>query len=109
MCCKDAILPEPLFTNCTIKCLTYEESTRQPYNDSLCIFRALVLSLHANQRREEDNSKFFNSFINRMDGLCPNLFKGVHMNNITDIEVLLTLNVLLYGINGNGNFIEGIA
>ena len=30
MRCKDAVLPEPLFKNCTINCLTFEENTTQP-------------------------------------------------------------------------------
>ena len=33
MRCKDAVLPEPLLKNCTVNCLTYEENTRQPYNE----------------------------------------------------------------------------
>ena len=48
MGCKDAVLPEPLLKNHTINCLTFEESTRQPYNDNLCLFRALALHLHGN-------------------------------------------------------------
>ena len=46
MGCKDAVLPEPLLTNGTIDCLTFEENTGQPYNDNLCLFRALALHLH---------------------------------------------------------------
>ena len=48
MGCKDAILPEPLLRNGTINCLTFEKNTRQPYNDNLCLFRALALHLHGN-------------------------------------------------------------
>ena len=47
--CKDAVLPESLLKKCTIKCLTYEENTREPYNDNLCLFCALALHLHENQ------------------------------------------------------------
>ena len=67
MGCKDAVLPEPISKNCTINCLTYEENTRQPYNDNLCLFHALALHLHENQRLEEETSKLFNLFINKMD------------------------------------------
>ena len=35
MGCKDAVLPEPLLRNGTINSLTFEENTRQPYNDNL--------------------------------------------------------------------------
>ena len=43
MGCKYAVSPESLLKNFTINCLTFEENTRQPYNDNLCLFRALAL------------------------------------------------------------------
>ena len=108
--CKDAILQEPLLRNCTINCLTFEENTRQPYNDNLCLFRALALHLHRNQRLEEETSKVCNSFINKMDGVSPNQFKGVHMNDIPIVGDLLTLNILLYDIDiVDGNIIGELA
>ena len=58
MGCKDAVLPEPLLRNGTIKCLTFEENRRQPYNDNLCLFRALALHIHGNQRLEEEIIQF---------------------------------------------------
>ena len=94
MGCKNAILPEQLLKNCTINCHTYEENARQPYNDNLCLFCALALHLHGKQRMEEKTSKIFNSFIFKMDGLSPNQFKSVHMNDISIGEDLLTLNIL---------------
>ena len=99
MGCKNAVLPEPLLRNGTINCLTYEEITRQPYNDNQCLFRALALHLHGNQRLEEETSKLFNLFINKMDGLSPNQFQGVHVNDIPTVEDMLTLNILLHEID----------
>ena len=99
MGCKDAVLPEPLLRNGTINCLTFEKNTRQPYNNNLCIFRALALHMHGNQRLEEETLKSFNLFINKMDGVSPNQFQGVHMNDIPTVEDLLTLNILLYQID----------
>ena len=75
MGCKDAVLPEPLLRNGTINCLTYEENTRQPYNDNLCLFRTLALALHETQQLEEEISKLFTFFINKKDGLSPNQFQ----------------------------------
>ena len=110
MGCKNAVLPEPLLKNCTINCLTFEESTRQPYNDNLCLFRALVLHLDGTQRLEEETSKMFNLFINKMDGLSADQFQGVHMNDIPIVEDLLTLIILLYDINiVDGNIIGELA
>ena len=88
-------LPELLLKNRTISFLKYEENKIEPYNDNLGLFPALALPLHGNQRPEEETSKFFNSFKKRMDGLRPNQFNGVHMNDIPIVEDLLTLNILL--------------
>ena len=103
MGCKDAVLPEPLLRNGTINCLTFEENTRQPYNDNLCHFRALALHMHGSQRLEEETSNLLNLFIDKMDGLTPNQFQGVHMKNLHPVEDLLTLNILLYDID----FVDG--
>ena len=110
MGCKNAILPELLLRKCTINCLTYEENTRQPYNDNLCLFRAIALHLHGTQRLEGETSKLFNLFINKMDGLSPNQFQGVHMNGIPIVEDLLTLNILLNDIDiVDGNIVGEVA
>ena len=62
MGCKNAVLPEPLLKNHTINCLTFEESTWQPYNINLCLFRALTLHL------QKKHLKFsFDSSIKWMD------------------------------------------
>ena len=99
MGCKDAVLPEPLLKNHIINCLTFEENTRQPNNDNLCLFRALVLHLHGTQRLEEETLKIFNLFINKMNGLSADKSRGVHMNYIRFVEDLLTLNIVLYDID----------
>ena len=110
MGCKNAVLPEPLLRIGTINCLTYEENTRQPHNDNLCLFRALALHLHGFQRLEEKTSKLFNLFINKVDGLSADQFQEVHMNDIPFVEDLLTLNIVLYDIDiVNGNIIGELA
>ena len=109
MGCKNAVLPEPLLKNHTINCLAYE-NTRQAYNDNLCLFRAPALHMHGNHWLEEETSKLFNLFINKMDGLSPNQFQGVHMNDISTVEDLLTLNILLYDIDlVDGNLVGEVA
>ena len=64
MVCKDAFLPQPLLKNRTDTYLTFEENTKELYDDHFCLFRALVVHLHGNQLLEEGISKSFNSFIN---------------------------------------------
>ena len=110
MGCKNAVLPEPLLRNATTNCLTFEENTTQPYNDNLCPFRALALQLHGTQRLEQETSKLFILFINKLDGLNPNQFQGVHMNDIPTIEDLLTINIVMYDIDFvDGNIIGELA
>ena len=99
MGCKNAVLTEPLLKTHTFNCLTFDEITRQPYNDNLCLLRALALHLQGTQRLEEETSKISNLFINKMDGLSADQFQGVHMNDIPIVEDLLTLNILLYDID----------
>ena len=110
MGCKDAVLPNPLLKNHTINCFTYEENTRQPYNDNLCLFRALAVHLHGTQRLEEETSKIFSLFISKMDGLSADQFRGIHMNDIPFVEDLLTLSIVLYDIDiVDGNIIGELA
>ena len=110
MGCKNAALPERLLKNHTINCLTFEESTRLPYNDNLCPFRAFALRLHGTQRLQEETSQLFNLFINKMDGSSADQFQGVHMNDIPIVEDLLTLNILLYDIDiVDGNIVGELA
>ena len=61
MGCKDAILPESLLRNPSINCLTYEQNIKKTYKDNLCLFRALALQLHGNERPEEINLKVIQS------------------------------------------------
>ena len=103
MGCKDAVLPKPLSKNRTINCLTFEENMRKRYNDNLCLFQAHALHLHGNQRLEEETSKNINSFINGMDRLSPNQFKGVHMNTFPVVEDVLTFTILLSHLD----FVDG--
>ena len=50
MGCKDSVLPEPLLKNQNVNCLTFEKNRGKPYNDSLCLFRAVALHLFGNER-----------------------------------------------------------
>ena len=110
MGCKNAYLPETILRNGTINCLTYEQKTRQPCNDNLCFFRALALHLHGTQRLEEETSELFNLSINKKDGLSPNQFQGIHMNDIPTVEDLLNLNILWFDIDiVDGNILGELA
>ena len=74
MGCKDCLLPEQLLKNQTVYRLTFEKNTRKPYNDNLCLFRAVALHLLGNERSEEETSKIFKLFLN-------NLGKQIHQSS----------------------------
>ena len=103
MGCNDTVLPEPLLRNCKASCLTFERSMSQPYNDNLCLFRALSLHLHGNEKLEEDTSKIFKHFINNSEERNISKLQGVHMTHIPKVEELLQLNILLF----DSDFVDG--
>ena len=103
MGCKDTLLPEQLSRNGFVNCLTFDRNTRQPYNGNLCLFRALALHLHGNEKLEEETSKIFNVFLNKSEEGDPSKFQCVHMTDIPKVEDLLQLNIFLYDID----FVDG--
>ena len=99
MGCKDAILPESLPKNHTVNCLTYEQNTKKPYKDNLCLFRALALHLHGNERLEEETSKLFNLFLVNSTNLDPTKFQGVCMDDVPSVEDMVGINIFIYDID----------
>ena len=99
MGCKDAVLPESLLKNHTGNCLTYEQNTKKPYKDNLCLFRALALHLHGNERLEEETSKLFNLFLVNSTNLDPSKFQGVCMDDIPSVEDIVGINIFIYDID----------
>ena len=103
MGCKDTVLPEPFLENHIVRCLSFERNTRQPYIDSLYLFRILALYLLDNEKLEEETSKIFNLFLNNSEEVDVSKFQGIHLNDIPKIEDLLQLNIFLYDID----FVDG--
>ena len=99
MGCKDAVLLESLLKNHTVNCLTFDKNTRKPYNDNLCLFRALALHLHGNERLEEETPKLFNLFLVKSTNLDPSKFQGVCMDDIPSVEDIVGINIFIYDID----------
>ena len=59
MGCKDRVLPEPHLKNHNVNCITFERNTSQPFNDNLCLFRALALQLLGNEKLEVETFHIF--------------------------------------------------
>ena len=85
MGCKDTVLPQPLLENCNLNCFTFERNTGQPYNDNLCLFRALALQLHGNKKQDEETSNFFNLFLKNNEEGDVSKFQAVHSNDIPKV------------------------
>ena len=100
MGCKDTVLPEPLSKVLKVNRFTFERNTRQPYNDNLCLFRALALFLHGSEKLdEEETSKYFNIFAHKNEEGDVSKFQGDHLNDISKVEELLQLEIFPYDIN----------
>ena len=99
MGCKDAVLPESLVRNPSINFLTYEQNTKKTYKDNLCLFRALALYLHGNERLEEETSKLFNLFLVNSTNPDPSKFQGVCMDDIPSVEDIVGINIFIYDID----------
>ena len=93
MGCEDAVVPESLLNNRTVNCITFEQNTRQPYNESLCLFRALCSHLHGKEGLEEETDKPFNLYLQRKDGIEPVSFRGVRMDEIPTVEEITGINI----------------
>ena len=110
MGCKESVIPEPLLKNQNVNCLNFEKNTRKPYNDNLCLFRAVALHLFGNERLEEETSKFFELFLINCGEADPSKFQNVHMTDIPKVEEQLQLNIFLYDIDFvNGELIGELA
>ena len=99
MGCKDAVPPESLLKYHTVNCLTFEKNTRKLYNDNLCLFTALALHLHGNERLEEETSKLFNLFLINSTNPDPSKFQGVCMDDIPSVEDIVGINILINDID----------
>ena len=95
MGCKDFVLPEPPLKIQNLNCLTYEQNTKKPYKDNLCLFKADALHLFGHKGLEEEISKIFNLFLNNCGKADPSKLQGVHMIDISKVEEMLQFNIFL--------------
>ena len=107
MSCKDAVLPESPLKNHAVKCLTFEQNTRKPYNDNVCLFRAVALHLFDNDRLEEETSKVFNLFVNNSTNPDPSKFYRVCMDDISSVQDIIGINFFIYIIDLIGSAMVG--
>ena len=75
------------------------KTPKKTYNDNLCLFRALALHLHGNERLEEETSKFFNLFLVNSTNSDPSKFQGVYVDDIPSVEDIVGINIFIYDID----------
>ena len=93
---KGTALPDPSLKKHCVKCLTIEENNWKPYNDNLCLFRALALHLHENERLEEETSKVITILPDKSAGTDRANFWGVCMEAIAAVEDIEQADSFLY-------------
>ena len=102
--CKDEVLPESLLKNHTANGLTYEQNTKKTNKGNLCLFREIVLHLHGNDRRlEEETLKLFNLLLINSTNPDTSKFQGVCMDDIPSVEDIVRINIFISDID----FLDG--
>ena len=86
MGCKETVLPDPLLKNHSVKCGIYEKNNRKPYNDKLCLVRALALHLRGKEGLESKISKSINVFLQKTGGINHAIFRGFCTEDIAGVE-----------------------
>ena len=64
--CKDAVLPDAPMKQLFVKCLSFDENTRKPFNHNIGLFRTLTLHLQTSDTLGEDFSKKFNPSLKKL-------------------------------------------
>ena len=90
----DSPLPEPLLRNPEVNCLV-SNGHNEPYNDNLCLFRAIAIHLFGSVDVEPNATKIFHSFVTA-SGCDPESFTGVSFDQIPIIEELIKQNIFIY-------------
>ena len=94
MGCTDSPLPEPLLRNPEVNCLL-SNGHDEPYNDNLCLFRAIAIHLFGSVDVELQAIKVFHNFVTA-SGCDPKNFTGVSFDQIPIIEEQIKQNILIY-------------
>ena len=94
MGCTDSPLPEPLLRNPEINCLL-SNGHDEPYNDNLCLFRAIAIHLFGSVDVELQAIKIFHNFVTA-SGCDPENFTGVSFDQIPIIEEQIKQNIFIY-------------
>ena len=79
--------------------LLTNKTPKKTYEDNRCLFRALALHLHGDDRLEEETSELFNLFLVNSINLDPSNFQGVCMDDIPSVEDIVGIKNFIYDID----------
>ena len=109
MGCPVSLIPEKLLRNYHVFCFVSDQNTKQPYNDTLCLFRAIAVHLHGTTNLETSTSKIFNDFLEK-SGCDPKQICGVSMDNLPIVEDVVEKNIFINAIDiEDGDFVGELA
>ena len=90
MRCPDSVFYEPILRNNHVNCLVPDQNTKQPYNDNLCLFRAVAVHLDGITNLETSLSKIFNDFLEKSG--CETHFDNLPL--VEDLVVKASLSTI---------------
>ena len=91
MGCPESVIPEPFLRNNHVNCFILDQNTKQPYDDILCLFRALLVHSHGTINLETSTSKFCNIFLEKV-GCDPKQLREDSMDNLRNVEDVVDKN-----------------
>ena len=104
--CQNLEIPSCILKNKKIFCLSIN-SSHKPYNDNLCLLRAVAFHLTGKQNLEEWTANLFQRFLEHCK-VDINDFDEVTLEAINDIEDLTELNISIYEIEVENDQLVGV-
>ena len=98
MGCLNSVIQKPFLRNYQVKCFISNQHIKQPYNNSLCLLRALAAHFHGTIKIETTISKIFFDSLEKL-GDDPKQFRGVSMDNLPIVEHVVGKNIFIYDID----------
>ena len=94
--CITQNIPSILLRNGYLKCFV-SDCEKKPYQDNLCMFRALAYELHGSNELQQNTMELMQMFLSatRRD---DETFPGIHEDDIPVLEALVDRNIQVYSI-----------
>ena len=104
--CQNVEIPSRVLKNKKIVCPTTSSSCN-PYNDNLCLLRAVTFHLTGRHNLEEQTANLFQRHLEHCE-VDVNDFEGVTSETINAIEDLTELNISIYEIEVENDQLVGL-